>query len=337
MKTQSTSAGTEHKVLNVLKWIFAIFFLFGGLGMLTKGLYITGLLLILLGLLLLPVVSNKINLQIWKNRAFRYISYSVIFILAALMNPNGKKERNEIDFEDKEDIVVAYIKKDTLDKSIQTLKHLGEIGELFKNGNYSTKYPHDGYISEQIDSLSKKKILVFNPRYDFENAKTYLKEDLKNGLIRNYVINFEVDDNGKLISKKTIITYSKIGQVEYQNNNVPEYTTFIDGKIVENQKLNVEAEKLIAKQKEEYEKNRADFEESCLSSWDGSNRELVKIVKKNMNDPDSFEHVETSYKLYNDYAVVIMQFRGKNAFNGTVLNSVTAKVSLEDCSVISVE
>jgi len=74
-----------------------------------------------------------------------------------------------------------------------------------------------------------------------------------------------------------------------------------------------------------------------LGSWDGSNRQLVKIVKENMNDPKSFEHVETLYKLYKDYAIVVMKFRGKNAFNGTVLNSITAKVSLEDGSVISVE
>lgn len=108
-----------------------------------------------------------------------------------------------------------------------------------------------------------------------------------------------------------------------------------DGKAVANEDR--ASENSVAQQKEDYEKRKAEFEEKCLSGWDGSNRELVRIVKENMNDPDSFEHVETLYRLYKDYAVVIMKFRGNNTFGGKVLNSVTAKVNIEDGSVISVQ
>lgn len=336
MQTQSTSTSSNRKIFDILKFMFGIFFLIGGLGGLIQGSYIAGLLFIILGLLFIPTLSKKITISIWKNKWFRYGSYVVIFFVAGTLMGN-KNERKDIDFEDKEDVIIAYIKNDTLDKSIQTLRNLGEVGELFKNGNYSTKHPHDGYISEQIDSISKKKILVFNPRYDFEGANLYLKDDPKNGVVTDYIMNFDVDSIGNIVSKKTYITYSKTGMVEYRNSDVPDFKTFIYEEAVENQKLSIEADKLVAKQKEEYEKRKADFEEHCLSSWDGSHRELAKTVKNNMNDPDSFEHVETSYRLYNDYAVVIMRFRGKNAFNGTVLNSVTGKINLNDCSVISIE
>ena len=60
----------------------------------------------------------------------------------------------------------------------------------------------------------------------------------------------------------------------------------------------------------------------CLSGWDGSHPRIARLVKERMNDPGSFEHVETRvtpadgagrHKLY-------MKFRGRNAFGGLVVN-----------------
>ncbi|WP_312765321.1 hypothetical protein [Epilithonimonas sp.] len=65
-----------------------------------------------------------------------------------------------------------------------------------------------------------------------------------------------------------------------------------------------------------------------FSAWDGSHRELKRLVKSAMNDPSSFEHVNTTYKDKGDYIIVQMSFRGKNAFGATVLNGVTAKADL---------
>lgn len=64
--------------------------------------------------------------------------------------------------------------------------------------------------------------------------------------------------------------------------------------------------------------------ENFLSGWDGSNRELVKLVKSGMNDPKSFEHVETRFRDNGDSLSLVMTFRGKNAFNATVTNKVSA-------------
>lgn len=35
--------------------------------------------------------------------------------------------------------------------------------------------------------------------------------------------------------------------------------------------------------------------ESQFSAWDGSHRNLERIIKEAMNDPDSYDHVETVY------------------------------------------
>ena len=63
-----------------------------------------------------------------------------------------------------------------------------------------------------------------------------------------------------------------------------------------------------------------------FSAWDGSHRALTQKIKGSMNDPSSYEHVETGISDLGDYFMVKTTFRGKNAFGGLVLNSVVAKV-----------
>jgi len=342
---QSNPNQSKNNVFTILKWIFAVIFFFSVLGSLMNKAILSAIFFLLIGLLLLPPLTEfwKSKFSFLSNKFIKVGLLLVFFVIGVSTNPsisknNSNRDSETVDFDDKELALIEFIKKNkTTDKSLLTITKLGEIGEMFNNGNYSTIHPHDGYISEETDSINKKKVLVFNPRFRFDESSTYLKNDAKNGTLKEYIINFEVDNTGKIISKKTVLTYSKTGKVEYENNEVPDYNTFINTDIVENQKLNKEAEKLVAQQKEEYEKRKAEFEEKCLSSYDGSNRELVRIVKENMNDPESFEHVETLYKLFKDYAVVVMKYRGKNRFGALVLGSVTAKVNIEDGSVISIE
>ncbi|WP_230660498.1 hypothetical protein [Psychrobacter sp. I-STPA10] len=64
--------------------------------------------------------------------------------------------------------------------------------------------------------------------------------------------------------------------------------------------------------------------EVFFSSWDGSNRDLVAVVKAGMHNPDSFEHVETRYHDNGDSFSILMTFRGTNAMGATVTQQVTA-------------
>ena len=65
-----------------------------------------------------------------------------------------------------------------------------------------------------------------------------------------------------------------------------------------------------------------------FSGWDGSHRGLEGYVKDHMNDPDSYKHVETEYWDRKDHLIVKTTFRGKNAFGGTVTNTIMAKVDM---------
>ncbi|MDP4239093.1 MAG: hypothetical protein Q8904_06425 [Bacteroidota bacterium] len=66
--------------------------------------------------------------------------------------------------------------------------------------------------------------------------------------------------------------------------------------------------------------------EKQFSSFDGSHSGLTALIKKSMNDPDSYEHIETRFKDEGDYIFVVTKFRGANAFGGKVINTASAKV-----------
>jgi len=76
--------------------------------------------------------------------------------------------------------------------------------------------------------------------------------------------------------------------------------------------------------------------EKQLSGWDGSHIQLTKLIKKAMNDPDSYEHDETVYWDMGSHLVVRTTYRGKNAFGGVVRNWVKAKTDIETGTVLEI-
>lgn len=346
--TQQNTSSTTNTLITIVKWILFVFIGFMILALLFSGAFISCIIFLLIALLLFPPLTIfwRSKLPFLKNRILKATTLFVLFIIGIIVSPDFNmpmpSERNfakkrGLDFDDKEKVLIKYLKSDTTDKSIKNIALLGEVGNLFNNGNYSLKHPHDGYIKEITDTIENIKMLQFNPRFRFDERNLYLKNDAKNGKLKNYVVNFRIDSLGKITSKKTYITYSKAGRMEFINAEVPDFDSFVDQSEIDKKKAEIVAEKLLAKEKEAYEERKKKFEKNCLSSWDGSHIELKNLIKDNVNDTDSFDHVETLYKLYKGYAVVIMKFRAKNAFNATILNSVTAKVKLEDCSIIEIE
>lgn len=76
---------------------------------------------------------------------------------------------------------------------------------------------------------------------------------------------------------------------------------------------------------------------NVFRQWDGSSPALVEMVKESMNDPNSFEHLETRYfDKGRDSLTVIMDYTGKNAFGGRVRGKIMAMVSAKDGSIIKI-
>lgn len=74
------------------------------------------------------------------------------------------------------------------------------------------------------------------------------------------------------------------------------------------------------------EKQTQDFlawKDAQFSVWDGSCPPLIKLVKDNMNNPKSFKHYKTQFRVDMLKGVEVeMEYGGTNAFGGMVRNTV---------------
>lgn len=87
---------------------------------------------------------------------------------------------------------------------------------------------------------------------------------------------------------------------------------------------------------EDIRKKRKELIDKQFSAWDGSHIKLTRLIKKSMNDPDSYEHVETVYWDMGSHLIIRTMFRGKNAFGGVIKNWVKAKTDIDTGQVIEV-
>ena len=82
---------------------------------------------------------------------------------------------------------------------------------------------------------------------------------------------------------------------------------------------------------------KAEQQEKYINS-DNSYRPLVKYLKKYMNDPKSYKHIETIYSIGNDNSLLITtRFRAKNKFGALVVNECEAIANSETGELAVVE
>lgn len=77
--------------------------------------------------------------------------------------------------------------------------------------------------------------------------------------------------------------------------------------------------------------------EQQFSAWNGAHLPMQRLVKAAMNDPDSYEHVRTTYLDEGETILVQTSFRGRNAFGGLVLDSASARFTTDGDLVEIVE
>lgn len=66
-----------------------------------------------------------------------------------------------------------------------------------------------------------------------------------------------------------------------------------------------------------------------FSAWDGSNKILTRVIKENMKNPDSYQHVRTTYVVKGTDLIVTTIYRGTNSFGAIVPSTVVARISLD--------
>lgn len=77
----------------------------------------------------------------------------------------------------------------------------------------------------------------------------------------------------------------------------------------------------------------------CLSGWDGSHRGFMDAVKQRLNDPDSFEHDETTtWRVREDgQNAILMLFRAKNGFGGVMRGKATGTFDNKSCTATVID
>lgn len=180
-----------------------------------------------------------------------------------------------------------------------------------------------GISSETENKKGKDEITKFNDplKIGIDSLKTLIGEKVPydkwsiwgypktlDGTDSNYWVVYLDSANISFVSDKKT---DKILFAGFEEKNAINYIT----------NIRTERKKLIEKQ---------------LSGWDGSHIQLTKIIKKAMNDPDSYEHDETIYWDMGTHLVVRTSYRGKNIFGGVVRNWIKAKTDIETGTVLEI-
>jgi len=79
------------------------------------------------------------------------------------------------------------------------------------------------------------------------------------------------------------------------------------------------------------QESRKEQIESQFSTWDGSHKKVVDEIKKQMKNPNSYEHIKTVYfdrEKMDNMVKVVCEFRGTNAFNAVVKNTAEAIIDM---------
>ena len=157
-------------------------------------------------------------------------------------------------------------------------------------------------------------------------------------MIRNYT--------SYLFSKLNNETWKKdYPDNEYLTTEVLDYKLLDENKNLIVSNISTEEKKKIEKSiiesikdsKKELKEIETSNPEEQFSKWDGSHKKLTELIKSKMNNPDSYEHVETKAANKSDYILVVTTFRGGNAYGATITSTYTAKCDKNTGEVLSVQ
>lgn len=259
-------------------------------------------------------------------------------------------------------IIVAdnYLKKGQITKAKQKIKEVDLIKnlsdkksvEIFKKKISDFKFKN---IENKIKKLLRKRkinetLKYINSSYKkigkayhsrLKKYETMLTNSTNNKASFKFFMNLPFKDFNIFIETEKLPKSAKT-EFKVLNDLLRDYGIY-NLSMIKEERNRIEKEKReLAEKKEQEEKDRKyaaalakrlkerrKLIESSFSAWDGSHYGLENFIKKIMNDPDSYEHVLTTYQDKDTYLLVTTAFRGKNAFGGKVISTISAKVDFK--------
>ena len=250
--------------------------------------------------------SNKQTVIAGLNDSLKSKNYSYIINKSKKYIKSGDKELTFIDSIARTNLAVIQ-KKEKTNRLLSELTKVSKTDYAKLHGIYAQlvkMYPQNKNYKTKLEYVSKKKKEA-DKQKKIKSILTQLKK----------IPSKEYQKNKNLYQQLVILD----PQNKVYKDKVKHYTNKI-----QQEKENIAFEK----KRREVVASRNKRIESQFSAWDGSHRNLENFIKKSMNDPSSYDHVETKYWDYKTHLIVQTSFRGTNAFGGTVKQTIMAKVSL---------
>jgi len=295
----------------LMSWVLGAFFLIVSiLASLTSP--IASIPLFLIPLLLLPPIRKFAHKKTQRKISTSARSVITVFLLLAFGMINPWESANK----DKEEKMLEFAEN--------RASILEESRKQLAAGNYQAVldyYNEYSFVEDQEFSQIGEEagILKAENEVRIESAR----------------LTSELESLPETETRKLLEIYEKLSGYHPDNTayaaNLQKYSEIVR---IENEKL---AESQAKREMIEAQaQQRVEMIEAQFSIWDGSHRNLTKMIKNAMHDSDSYEHVATARFDRGDYLQVQTTYRGKNLFGAVVTNSVQATVSLSG-TVLSID
>lgn len=301
-----------------MKYVYLIFnWVFGGLFLLTG--FVTlldsplgGLCLITISLLLLPPSRNFVYSKTSKElpikaRAVTIFAFFIAYGVFVSQDQHKKEQELAAQQAQKQAVKAAQLRQKNIDY-FNTNKDaiLAQASAALSQKDY-----------QAVVSQTSRYLLAGNEMLQQINAtaKTALAEKQKAEKTESLLAKLKKIPASEFEQNREL--YQQLSAMHPSNDQYKNKLAHYSTKIEEEKQAQIAAAARMEKIKRQF------------SAWDGSHNNLERLIKKAMNDPDSYEHDETVYWDKGSYLIVKTTYRGKNAFGGVVRNFVKAKVSLD--------
>ncbi len=255
---------------------------------------------------------------------------AIVFLIISVLYFIGTKlHRDEQTNLELQNAIQNYVNQNSNVPIIRNMQVLLEANNLFKGKLMDNQWDLVGRI--QVDKSTNT--VKFQPfKTDTLKSDLFLISPFR---INDYALVFSFDKELKNIQQvKAKINYGG-GEQELSQNDLTDLTKYLKTSRIADQKKIVEEDTRLAQEEKETKAKTEKFTADCISGYDGSCRTLVALVKQNLKDPASFEHIETTFWCQEKYSIVSMKYRARNEFGGFVVEVVKAKISYQ-CEVIEI-
>jgi hypothetical protein len=212
-------------------------------------------------------------------------------------------------------VVVTAIGASALDDAQKAarLEQFKEIGAARRQARTDDFKAHKSAILAAIDEHMKAGDLTaaLAETNKYSNADSDL--DTMRRRINAIVARKSLEDESSLTLEQRAVAYTHLAESEPENKKYADEARTLNAQLVVERDKPVKHAQLLAQ----------------FSAWNGSHRNVEAAIKASMNNPDSYQHVETRFTETPDGAIIYSKFRGTNAFGGIITTMAVATVDRE--------